>query len=150
MLAIELFRSTRHVALRALALVMPVAMAAAVVATREPLILDVLAGFLVVCAPQAIVARLERRPKLSQTKQSLMPAATPGRVGDWIDRRSVRPTAQRAVVAASERALSGSARLVAFTAAGFVLVGLLVTGGLPNPRDARPDAGGSPGGAPVA
>ena len=56
----------------------------------------------------------------------------------------------RPIVAASERALSSSARLVAFTAAGFVLVGLLVTVGLPNPRDALPHASRSPGDTPLA
>ena len=54
------------------------------------------------------------------------------------------------VVAASERALSSSARLVAFTAAGFVLIGLLVTVGLPNPRNARADASRSPADTPFA
>ncbi|MGZ6587502.1 MAG: MFS transporter [Solirubrobacteraceae bacterium] len=54
------------------------------------------------------------------------------------------------VVAASERALSSSARLVAFTAAGFVLIGLLVTVGLPNPRNACADASRSPADTPFA
>jgi hypothetical protein len=48
-------------------------------------------------------------------------------------------------VAASERALADATGLVAFAAAAFVLIGLLVTVRLPNPRDdgrAPPDATG--------
>jgi hypothetical protein len=62
-LGIELFRSTRHLALRAFAVVMPAAMAFAVVATANHYVLDVLAGALAVCVAMAVVTRLERRRK---------------------------------------------------------------------------------------
>jgi hypothetical protein len=43
------------------------------------------------------------------------------------------------VVQASSEALASSAGTVAFTAAGFVLFGLVVTVGLPNPRGGDPE-----------
>ena len=60
-LGIELFRSTRHLALRAFAVLMPATMAFAVVATANHYVLDVLAGALAVCLALAVVTRLERR-----------------------------------------------------------------------------------------
>ena len=45
-----------------------------------------------------------------------------------------------AIVEASSQALASSAATVAFTAAGFVLFGLCITPGLPNPRGGAADA----------
>jgi hypothetical protein len=60
--------------------------------------------------------------------------------GSAIARLRAHPDSQQ-IVAASADALSSSARAVAFTAAGFVLCGLLFTTGLPNPRGGSDPAG---------
>ena len=62
MLGIELFRSTRHLALRAFAVAMPAAMAFAVVATANHYVLDVVAGATVVCVALVIVTWFEHHP----------------------------------------------------------------------------------------
>ena len=63
LLGIELLRASRPVLLRALALLMPVAMALAVVATANHFVLDVVAGALTVIAALLVVALLEARPR---------------------------------------------------------------------------------------
>jgi membrane-associated phospholipid phosphatase len=64
-LGVELFRSTRNVALRAFAIAMPVAMAFAVVATANHYVLDVLAGALAVSVALLVVTGIERRRRPS-------------------------------------------------------------------------------------
>ena len=88
-------------------------------------------------------------PDLSTVRQAGIREAVRASGGSAIAGLRAQPHS-RPIVAASERALSSSARLVVFTAAGFVLVGLLVTVGLPNPRDALPHASRSPGDTPLA
>jgi hypothetical protein len=60
-LGIELFRSTRHLALRAFAVAMPAAMAFAVVATANHYVLDVLAGAFAVSLALLVMTLFERR-----------------------------------------------------------------------------------------
>jgi hypothetical protein len=60
-LGIELFRASRHLALRTFAVAMPAGMAFAVIATANHFVLDVLAGAAVVITALALVRRGERR-----------------------------------------------------------------------------------------
>jgi len=82
-------------------------------------------------------------PDLPAERQEAIREAVRASGGIAIDGLRAQPDSGR-VVAASERALSDATSLVAFTAAGFVLIGLLVTVGLPNPRDDSPDPGRAP------
>lgn len=108
-LGIELFRSTRRLALRAFAAVMPVAMAFAVVATANHYVLDVVAGALTVCLALAVVSRLERRrtarpkpsPHTVQTGAPRPPRPRPA--GRAAGSRSRSPEADRPAVARSSR-----------------------------------------------
>jgi membrane-associated phospholipid phosphatase len=61
LLGIELFRVSQNLLLRAFGLVMPVAMAFAVVATANHFVLDVVGGALVVMTALLLVTWLERR-----------------------------------------------------------------------------------------
>jgi membrane-associated phospholipid phosphatase len=72
-LGVELFRASRHAAVRLFAVVMPVGMAFAVVATANHYILDVVAGALVVLTALAVVSALERRR--ARTAPTSPPAA---------------------------------------------------------------------------
>lgn len=64
-LGVELFRSTRNRAVRALAVAMPAAMAFAVVATANHYVLDVVAGALAVSLALLVVTLFERRHRPS-------------------------------------------------------------------------------------
>ncbi len=64
-LGIELFRSTRHVAVRAFAVAMPTAMAFAVVATANHYVIDVVAGASTVIVALLVVTLVERRSAAS-------------------------------------------------------------------------------------
>jgi membrane-associated phospholipid phosphatase len=63
MLGIELFRVSRHLLLRGFALLMPAAMAFAVVATANHFVLDVFGGAITVVAALAVVSWLESRER---------------------------------------------------------------------------------------
>jgi len=77
--------------------------------------------------------RLSTVPGLPPASQEAIATAVKSSGGSAIVALRERPGNER-VVAASSQALASSAGTVAFTAAGFVLFGLLVTAGLPNPR----------------
>jgi hypothetical protein len=64
-LGVELFRSTRHLALRAFAVAMPAAMAFAVVATANHYVLDVVGGALAVTLALLVVTGIEHRRRPS-------------------------------------------------------------------------------------
>ena len=91
-------------------------------------------------------ARLRTVPGLPPAQQKAISSAVRASGGSAIVRLRAQPGSQQ-IVAASANALSSSAKTVAFTAAGFVLIGLFFTAGLPNPRGgpapARPAARGS-------
>jgi membrane-associated phospholipid phosphatase len=61
LLGIVVWRASRHVLLRVFAVVMPAAMAVAVVATGNHYVVDVIAGAAIVVATVAVLDRLERR-----------------------------------------------------------------------------------------
>ena len=73
-LGVELFRSTRNLALRAFAVAMPAAMAFAVVATANHYVLDVLAGALAVSLALLVVTRIERRRRPSTVASDALAA----------------------------------------------------------------------------
>jgi hypothetical protein len=100
-LGVELFRSTRNLALRAFAVAMPAAMAFAVVATANHYVLDVVGGALAVSAALLVVTRINRRGRPS-TVGSNAPAP------HAVSRRP--PRGQRHGHAAPRRGASRAAR----------------------------------------
>ncbi len=86
-------------------------------------------------------------PSLPAPQREAISTAVRESGGSAIVELRARPGSE-AVVHAASQALAASASIVAYTAAGFVLVGLLVTPGLPNPRgdDEQPEDAAEPGG----
>jgi membrane-associated phospholipid phosphatase len=101
LLGIELFRASSRLLVRAFAVVMPVTMACAVVATANHFILDVAAGALVVTLSLVIVSRVQRRPREAPTLVSDVTKPT---------LRGCTPGRQRPGAAAARRARSVGAR----------------------------------------
>ena len=89
--------------------------------------------------------RLSTVPGLPAASREAIAAAVKSSGGSAIVALREHPGNER-VVAASSQALASSAGTVAFTAAGFVLFGLLVTVGLPNPRGGAGGPEGDPAG----
>jgi EmrB/QacA subfamily drug resistance transporter len=106
----------------------------------------ILGTILVTTLGSHVTTRLRTIPGLPPAEQKAIASAVRASGGSAIVHLRAQPGSKQ-IVAASADALSSSARTVAFTAAGFVLGGLLFTAGLPNPRDgsesARPVQGGS-------
>jgi len=95
-----------------------------------------------------VSSRLEQQvPSLPAPQREAISTAVRESGGSAIVELRARPGSE-AVVHAASQALAASASIVAYTAAGFVLVGLLVTPGLPNPRgdDEQPEDAAEPGG----
>ena len=87
MLGIELFRATRHLALRALAVAMPCAMAFAVIATANHYVLDVLAGAAAVGLALLLITLRERRRTRAFARTSGVEQAVVERVADELGAR---------------------------------------------------------------
>ena len=77
--------------------------------------------------------RLRSVPGLPPASRAAIAGAVRASGGSAIVALRAKPGNER-VAEASSQALASSAGTTAFTAAGFVLFGLLVTVGLPNPR----------------
>lgn len=93
----------------------------------------ILGTILVTTLGSHVTARLRTVPGLPPAQQRAIAGAVRASGGSAIVRLRGQPGSQP-IVRASADALSSSASTVAFTAAGFVLFGLLFTGGLPNRR----------------
>lgn len=93
----------------------------------------ILATILITTLGSGVRQRLRSVPGLPPAQQAAITTAVRSSGGSAIVDLRGRPGSNR-IVAASAQALASSARTVAFTAAGFVLFGLLVTARLPNPR----------------
>jgi EmrB/QacA subfamily drug resistance transporter len=96
----------------------------------------ILATILITTLGSGVKARLRSVPGLPPAQQAAITSAVRSSGGSAIVELRGQP-GSNSIVAASAQALSSSASTVAFTAAGFVLFGLLVTAGLPNPRDVK-------------
>jgi hypothetical protein len=102
-LGVELFRSTRNLALRAFAVAMPAAMAFTVVATANHYVLDVIAGALAVSLALVVVIRFERRGRPSTVSSDVPVSHEPA-----VSRRPSR--GQRRGHAAPRRGAARTAR----------------------------------------
>jgi membrane-associated phospholipid phosphatase len=91
-LGIELFRASRHFAVRAFAVAMPAGMAFSVVATANHFVLDVLAGAAVVIAALTLVRRMERR-----RARAMVAVGVPAPPGVAADPRDGRPDVPRRI-----------------------------------------------------
>ena len=94
----------------------------------------ILATILITTLGAGVSDRLRSVPGLPPARQAAISSAVRASGGSAIVELRHQPGTKR-IVAASAQALASSASTVAFTAAGFVLFGMLVTAGLPNPRD---------------
>ena len=94
----------------------------------------ILATILITTLGSGVSKRLRSVPGLTPSRQAAISSAVRTSGGSAIVELRGRP-GSNTIVAASAQALASSAGTVAFTAAGFVLVGLFVTAGLPNARD---------------
>ena len=94
----------------------------------------ILATILITTLGSGVSERLRSVPGLPPARQAAIASAVRASGGSAIVELRDQPGTKR-IVAASAQALASSASTVAFTAAGFVLFGMLVTAGLPNPRD---------------
>ena len=100
LLGIELFRVCRNLALRAFAVLMPMAMAFSVVATANHFVVDVFAGAAVVVSALLLVSRLEKRKNDASRVDTHERAVHRGpprrqRPGHPAPRRGARATARR-------------------------------------------------------
>jgi membrane-associated phospholipid phosphatase len=102
LLGIELFRASRRLLVRAFAVLMPVMMACAVVATANHYVLDVAAGAMIVTISLVIVSRLQGRGREAPTlvadvTNRTLRGCTPGRQrpGAAAARRAGRVGARR-------------------------------------------------------
>jgi len=103
----------------------------------------VLGTILITTLGSGVSRRLHEVPDLPAAQREAISGAVKASGGSAIVELRSRPGEER-VVSASSQALASSASAVAFTAAGFVLIGLFVTFGLPNPRGpSDDDAGGA-------
>jgi EmrB/QacA subfamily drug resistance transporter len=93
----------------------------------------ILGTVLITTLGNSVQARLSSVPGLPPAEATAIAHAVKESGGSAIVALRGRPNSER-LVAASSDALAASTGTVAFTAAAFVLVGLLVTIGLPNPR----------------
>ncbi len=93
----------------------------------------ILGTILISTLGSGVSSRLRSVPGLAPAQQAEISKAVRLSGGSAIVALRERPGSE-AIVQASSEALASSAATVAFTAAGFVLLGLLVTPGLPNPR----------------
>jgi EmrB/QacA subfamily drug resistance transporter len=96
----------------------------------------ILGTILITTVGSGVSKRLRSVTELPPARRAAVAAAVRASGGSAIVELRARPGGAK-IAAASSRALAASTSYVAFTAAGFVLFGLLVTVGLPNPRDAR-------------
>jgi EmrB/QacA subfamily drug resistance transporter len=94
----------------------------------------ILATILITTLGSGVSKRLRSVPGLTRSRQAAISSAVRTSGGSAIVELRERP-GSNTIVAASAQALASSAGTVAFTAAGFVLMGLFVTAGLPNARD---------------
>ena len=94
----------------------------------------ILASILITTLGSGVSERLRSIPGLPPARQAAIASAVRASGGSAIVELRDQPGTKR-IVAASAQALASSASTVAFTAAGFVLLGMLITAGLPNPRD---------------
>jgi len=97
----------------------------------------ILGTILITTLGSGVSERLRAVPGLPSPQREAISDAVRQSGGSAIVELRARPGSEQ-VVAASSEALASSAGTVAFAAAGFVLFGLFVTAGLPNPRG-RPD-----------
>ncbi len=91
----------------------------------------ILGTILITTLGSGVSNRLRSIPGLPPARQAAISEAVRASGGSAIAELRARP-GNTQIVAASSRALAESASTVAFTAAGFVLLGLLATLGLPN------------------
>lgn len=96
----------------------------------------ILATILITTLGSGVKQRLRSVPSLPSARQAAIASAVRASGGSAIVELRGQPGSNR-IVAASAQALASSTSTVALTAAGFVLLGLLVTAGLPNPRDVK-------------
>ena len=95
----------------------------------------ILGTILITTLGSGVSERLRSVPGLSQSRQAMIASAVRSSGGSAIvELRAERGS--KKIVEASSQALASSATTTAFTAAGFVLFGLIFTVGLPNPRQA--------------
>ncbi len=104
----------------------------------------ILGTILISTLGSGVSSRLRSVPGLPPAQQAAISEAVRASGGSAIVQLREHPGSERVVQASSE-ALASSAGTVAFTAAGFVLFGLVVTVGLPNPRGAAAPADEQPG-----
>ena len=95
----------------------------------------ILGTILITTLGSGVSERLRSVRHLPEARQAAIAGAVRASGGSAIVELRAQPGSERIVEASSE-ALASSARTTAFTAAGFVLFGLIFTVGLPNPRQA--------------
>ncbi len=98
----------------------------------------ILGTILITTLGSGVTDRLRSVPGLPPASRAAIAGALRASGGSAIVELRARPGSRQIATAASE-ALTASARTVAFTAAGFVAVGLVFTLGLPNPRGDSPE-----------
>ena len=95
----------------------------------------ILGTILITTLGSGVSERLRSVHDLPQARQAAIAGAVRASGGSAIVELRAQPGSEQ-IVEASSQALASSARTTAFTAAGFVLFGLVFTVGLPNPRQA--------------